>query len=327
MSLTILCTFFMYSMIQYSHVSAAVAVSENLSFYHVLRKNYIYPEIASLATIPIAITMVLLWYSQGPFGVALLVLPLLLVSVGLKVAFERGKLDERIQRESQLTDLGKSAASILHEVEKPITRIMMETEYALRSGKPIEPRIFLPKILEWAKEAGNVTHTLFSGLVSRIQPEWINLQSLVNSVIDRVPLPEQTRISTQMHIPDGLLVCWDKRGIELTLGNLLSNALESEPAGTVKLTIETRDKLSLWRLRPQLVVFEISDMGPGLPPGPPDSIFEPLFSTKTSGRGIGLFLCRQIAHAHGGTLIAENQDPQGAQFVLSIPVRPRGVTC
>jgi signal transduction histidine kinase len=65
----------------------------------------------------------------------------------------------------------------------------------------------------------------------------------------------------------------------------------------------------------------VTDNGPGLPSGVGERIFEPFVSTKESGLGLGLSICRRIAEAHGGTLTAATRPAGGAVFTLRFPVR------
>ena len=69
-------------------------------------------------------------------------------------------------------------------------------------------------------------------------------------------------------------------------------------------------------LRVQIVV---ADTGPGLAPDQLDKIFEPFFTTKENGLGFGLAICRKIASAHGGTLVAEDRQGEGASLRLTLP--------
>ena len=65
----------------------------------------------------------------------------------------------------------------------------------------------------------------------------------------------------------------------------------------------------------------IADRGSGIPPGAAERLFEPFFTTKPQGLGLGLSICRSIVAAHGGRLLAENNQGRGATFTIALPVQ------
>jgi signal transduction histidine kinase len=73
------------------------------------------------------------------------------------------------------------------------------------------------------------------------------------------------------------------------------------------------------------VEIEVLDDGPGFAPEHADQLFSPFYSTRTTGSGLGLTICRQIIKAHGGVILADNRSEGGARFVVVIPLpRPSG---
>jgi signal transduction histidine kinase len=67
------------------------------------------------------------------------------------------------------------------------------------------------------------------------------------------------------------------------------------------------------------VLVAVRDSGPGVDPGHPDRVFQPFYTTKASGVGMGLSICRSIIEAHGGRLWAEANEPRGAVFQFTLP--------
>jgi two-component system nitrogen regulation sensor histidine kinase NtrY len=102
----------------------------------------------------------------------------------------------------------------------------------------------------------------------------------------------------------------DPAQLEQLLINLVKNALEAldGEAGTVMLS---------WWQRDSQILIEVTDNGHGLPVS--DNLFVPFFTTKATGSGIGLVLCRRIAEAHGGRLTLSNRDSGGCRALLSLP--------
>lgn len=101
----------------------------------------------------------------------------------------------------------------------------------------------------------------------------------------------------------------DRRQIEVLLSNLIANAVEAidENSGTINISITEN---------PKSVFFEVVDSGPGIPEQVMPKIFEPLFTTKQKGTGLGLVSCKSIAEAHGGTIITQNNP---TRFTVTIP--------
>ena len=109
--------------------------------------------------------------------------------------------------------------------------------------------------------------------------------------------------------------------IQQVILNLLINALDAlkdQALGSRHILLSTRDAAN------NGVSFSITDSGPGLDPDQTKRIFNPFYTTKTHGMGLGLPICRSIAEAHGGNLWAENHDDGGAKFTLWFPVVEEG---
>jgi signal transduction histidine kinase len=110
----------------------------------------------------------------------------------------------------------------------------------------------------------------------------------------------------------------DPNQLRQVLLNLLFNALDAQPRGG-----EVRISARFDRANPSdpQLVLTVADNGSGLPQSVGERIFEPFFSTKESGLGLGLSICRRIVESHGGTLTAANRLTGGAIFTLRFPTR------
>ncbi|MFC1595475.1 sensor histidine kinase [Gemmatimonadota bacterium] len=317
--IAIICMYIVYSITLFTHVAAAISISDNISYKKVIIKNYTYPEIASLSMMPIAIIMVILWSDHGAMGVVLLLIPIALMTIGLKYAFERGRLEERIRKENQITEFGKIAASVLHEISRPISRIVMEAEQVREVTEDKQQILHLSNIVNWAKDAGNMTREMFAGFARQIQLSKITVDKIMQSAIAILPENEKHRVSISIN---STIRCvnWDAKKIELVISNLLINALESSTTEDIIIRVNTVKKGLFLSRKPHMIVISVSDQGEGLPSGPIAKIFDPLFSTKMGGKGMGLFLSKQIALAHGGDLNAVPGVPRGAEFLLRLPI-------
>jgi two-component system sensor kinase FixL len=108
----------------------------------------------------------------------------------------------------------------------------------------------------------------------------------------------------------------DSIQIQQVLINLLTNALDAmddQPLDTRTIAISTRLENS------EEIIVSISDCGGGIPPDTIEAIFSPFHTTKRSGMGLGLSICKSIIEAHGGKIFAENNLDGGATFFLILP--------
>ncbi|MFC1628440.1 sensor histidine kinase [Gemmatimonadota bacterium] len=316
--LAIVSIYLVYSIAHLSHVTAAISITEKIPYIKVLKKNYLYSEIASIAVIPIAIIMIILWGDYGVMGVVLLLIPMTLISVGLKYAFERGRLDERIRKENQIAEFGKIAASVLHEIGKPISRIVMEAEQVRNTTADKQQIQHLSSIIDWAKDAGNTTRDMFAGFARQNQFNKTTINQIIQSAVAMVPIQEKHRITISINSAIRSVI-WDAKQIELVISNLLINATESSTIDDIVIRVDVVDSGKLFFRKPAKIMITIIDLGEGFPSGPIAQVFDPLFSTKKGGRGMGLFLAKQIAIAHGGDLNAVPGVPRGAEFILTLP--------
>ena len=124
-------------------------------------------------------------------------------------------------------------------------------------------------------------------------------------------------VSVRIRLADGLLpVYGDRVQLQQILLNLILNATEamgSVQEGPRELSISTE------RHQAKGVLVAIRDSGPGIDPANRERVFEPFYTTKSSGVGMGLSICRSIIDAHGGRLWADANDPRGAAFQFTLP--------
>jgi signal transduction histidine kinase len=112
------------------------------------------------------------------------------------------------------------------------------------------------------------------------------------------------------------MVCSDPEELRQVLQNLISNAVAATPEGG---TIELRTEHTQERLRVTVV-----DSGPGIPERDRAQIFEPLYTTKPDGLGLGLTISRAILERLGGSLTVKNEPGRGAAFTLELPLGKSG---
>jgi two-component system OmpR family sensor kinase len=149
-----------------------------------------------------------------------------------------------------------------------------------------------------------------------LRPQPMDVVALVKEVADALRTPER---DVQYSGPDELVIVADPDRLRQVLENLAANAMKHSPAGLpVGLDVQAQE-----RTRGRWVCITVSDQGPGIPPDMLDTLFERFArGPGSTGLGLGLYLARQIATAHGGTLEVTSKPGEGTRFELSLPEAP-----
>jgi signal transduction histidine kinase len=151
-----------------------------------------------------------------------------------------------------------------------------------------------------------------------------DLNEAINEVIGMVQSSiDKNRVSVQTCLMDGLvLIRGDRVQLQQVILNLILNAVEamsSVEEGERKLSIRAEEDQTGG------ICVAVSDSGPGIDPAHLEQIFEPFYTTKTSGIGMGLSICRSIIDAHEGRLWADDNQPCGAAFQFTLPAAQEGL--
>ena len=220
--------------------------------------------------------------------------------------------------------MGQLSASIAHEVNQPLTAIVANAGSCLRrlAAGPIETKELcevLEDVVDDARRAHDVIQRI-RGFVrkSPVQLVPLDFNPVVEDVLALVQ-PELRRhhISVRTDLTVDLPpVRGDRVQLQQVVLNLIMNAVEALQgidAGSRALIVHSR------RDATGSVVLGVRDSGPGLRPGDTEVIFDPFYTTKPSGMGMGLSVGRSIIEAHGGRLWAVTSGSRGATFQLSLP--------
>jgi signal transduction histidine kinase len=239
---------------------------------------------------------------------------------------------ERRYREAQMalthanrvTTMGQLTASIAHEVNQPIAAVVANADAALRWLGHAPPdleeiRQSLNSIIKDSNRAGNVIDRI-RALVKKTPPrqDQLEINEAILEVIE-VTRSELLRngVSLQTELAKGLPpIRGDRVQLQQTVLNLVMNAVEAMRDASM----ESRDLLISTVADKSIgVLVAVRDSGPGLNPERLDRIFDPFYTTKQSGMGMGLSICRSIVEAHGGRVWATANVPQGACFHFTLP--------
>jgi signal transduction histidine kinase len=240
---------------------------------------------------------------------------------------ERRNLDAQMQlvHANRIATMGQLAASLAHEVNQPIGAALMNAGTAQRWLAASPPNLGLAsesieRIVSDGKRAADIVGRIRDlARKTPAQREGLEINAVVFQVI-ALTRGEMSNngVSLQTRMTDGLPLVWgDPVQLQQVMLNLIMNAIEamSEAGeGSRELVISTG--------APEAgsVLVAVSDSGPGLPDADPDRIFDAFYTTKSSGLGMGLSICRSIVEAHGGRLWATPNEPHGAVFCMMLPI-------
>jgi PAS domain S-box-containing protein len=259
-----------------------------------------------------------------------------------KAADEQARLqEERMQFTSRLTTMGEMASSLAHELNQPLSAI---SNYCMGVAKRLEGHLdptltkdilpALEKASEQAHRAGTIIQRI-RGFVKRSEPQRkeANITEIINDAVGLVEIEaHRHRLSITSEIAENLpVVNLDPVLILQVVVNLLKNALDSvreayplssrwsAPPVLIRTDLDTS-------IFPAMLRIQVTDAGGGIPENALERIFEPFFSTKSDGMGMGLNICRSIIESHHGRLWATNvQDSEqtklaGCTFTILLPL-------
>jgi signal transduction histidine kinase len=221
---------------------------------------------------------------------------------------------EELVRKERLATLGQLAGGVSHEIRNPLGVIKNAVYYLkLVLPKDEQSRRYL-NILEREVATANRIVTELLDFARVVQPVRAptDLSELVREHLARSNVPDTVTVILDVaERPAPLLI--DAEHLRLVLGNLVTNAIQAMPEGGT-LRVET------WTSDDEVCV-AVADSGVGISPEHLPRIFEPLFTTKARGIGLGLAVTKNLVEANGGTITASSAPGQGSRFVVRFPLR------
>jgi len=221
----------------------------------------------------------------------------------------------------RLISLGELSACVAHEIRNPLTGIRTTVQFVSRKLDPGDAK---QEDLDAVISELDRIEKIIDDLLQFSRPQVGNrvLVSL-NAILDKTlealgPQCEEAGVTVQRNLrPRFPESCMDADMIQQVLFNLINNALEAMPdGGTLRVTTTVRHFRSG---SPNLEIF-LSDTGRGIDPEIMDKIFQPFFTTRAAGTGLGLPISLQIVRSHGGRITARNRVKGGAIFRVSLPL-------
>ncbi len=243
------------------------------------------------------------------------------------------ELEEEVKKSERLAFLGTMAASVAHEVRNPLGGIKGASQLLKEEIRGLASEEVLAEYLDVIiRQVDRLTGILDSlkGL-SRPEParmEPVNIHSLLDEALTLFApeIKKQKLKVMRIYDPSVPEVEGNEAGLSGVFINLVKNAVEVMPGGGV-LTLTTGipsdflySSIRTEKGKKTLIAVKVTDTGPGIEPDKVKDIFNPFFTTKGGGLGLGLALSLKIIEEHGGTIKVESEPGHGASFIVYLPV-------
>ena len=211
-----------------------------------------------------------------------------------------------LHEQKEAVVLGEAARTLVHEIKSPLSAIRLQADLLKRSHPQAADReigIIYEEVDRLSRLAGKIREFLSS---SEGRPEIVNVNGMVQNIAERLPGPFDLVLESEE-----LPVRIDRDRFTSVLENIILNGRESGGAD-LPISIQTGRKKDL-------IFISIRDQGPGIPREAATHIFEPFYTSKEQGFGIGLTIAARFIKAAGGTISAKNAEAGGAKITIFLP--------
>lgn len=221
----------------------------------------------------------------------------------------REALEHQLARERHLATLGEMSAVLAHELRNPLASLKGHAQLLTEALPEGRSRTKAERVVKEALRLEDLTSSLLAfvrtGTIHREQTDPV---AIVRAAAEEVD-PRRIELDTGSAPTTWSL---DSARMQQVLSNLLRNAVQASPEGAqVFARISTEEKALL---------YEVRDVGTGIPAGQEAAIFEPFHTNRPLGNGLGLAVARRVVELHGGSIQASNHPQGGALFRVRIPL-------
>lgn len=251
---------------------------------------------------------------------------------------ELREAQDQLVRQERLATLGQLAGSVAHELRSPLSAIKNAAYYLKMCLE--NPSTDTREMMQILDEQVDVSARIIGSLLDFARPKTPTLQrahlpAVIDAAARQCEMPKNVTLvwGVAENLPPVLI---DAAQMQVVFRNLIANAIQAMPDGG-ELTIAVR-QISDFRLQmadsqmasstnqsesynlQSAIEVRVSDTGVGIPADALAKIFQPLYTTKAKGIGLGLALCKMIVEAHGGTIAVESSVGKGTTFVIALPL-------
>lgn len=227
----------------------------------------------------------------------------------------------KLRTAERMAAIGKTAAMVGHDLRNPLQAVVgsvylikqrLETMHSTDSSRASELEEFLQTIEDQIGYMNKIVSDL-EDFAKPVQPQLVetNLNQLITGALHNMAIPQNIEIIIEVEEGFPALKV-DPIMMKRVFSNLVTNAIQAMPKGG-KLAIRASKKK-------HTASISISDTGEGIAEENLSKIFQPFFTTKSKGQGLGLAVCKRLVEAHGGEITVESKVGKGSTFTIKIPI-------
>jgi len=241
----------------------------------------------------------------------------------LKDVTDNRRMQEKLDRSKRLSAMGEMAASLAHQIRTPLSSALLYSSHlSQRDVKDNDRQRFAGKVLSRLRDLEKMVNDM---LLFVRGEQMVCEEILIDDLLDDIEQVLEPQLSANhsefniIHKTPGIILYGNRQALLGSLLNLANNAMEVGGTGT-KLILETSFVAN------GMMEIKLTDNGPGLSEEEQERVFEPFFTKRASGTGLGLAVVQAVAHAHQGHAWVTSEEGKGATFGLSLPVKVESET-
>jgi two-component system, sensor histidine kinase FlrB len=224
---------------------------------------------------------------------------------------ETRALQELVSRNQRLSAIGKMAASLAHQIRTPLAGALLYLSQCRSRRDEAQRSLLLEKGIDRLRHLDLLVQDMLVFARGKGPGERVRVADLFRAVHDAATAVKPQGAHLVIDGTDALVeLDGNRTALTAALTNLINNAFESAPNVIVTLRA---------RLHGDRVEFTVKDNGPGIAPSIQSRVFEPFFSTRAAGTGLGLAVVKTVAEAHGGELVLHSTPDRGTSIELDLP--------
>lgn len=219
----------------------------------------------------------------------------------------------------KLTSLGKLAASVAHELRNPLSAINNAIYYLNLSGLDADEKT-KQKHFDIVKRQTEIADGVISSFLEYGRPkelelEEVEISQLIDEVISEIKVSKNIEVQKKYKGNKNLKLMLDPLLIKQVFSNIITNSMQAiKGTGRIDIVLEKE---------PTQVKIDITDNGVGINKEDLKKVFEPLFSTKVKGKGLGMAVVKDIVERHAGSIFIDSQPDKGTKTIVTLPLGER----